>query len=60
MKRKHETLRMQENYDEEDHSDYRMRESSNDEIYTFAQFTSVVWRIDMSSVIHPFLVVDSK
>ena len=52
---------MHKDYDEEYDSYDKMRESSNvDEIYTFAQFTSIVWRIDMSNVIHPFLVVDSK
>lgn len=61
MKRKRETVNMQENDEEEYDSDQNLRKSSNDdEMYTFSQLTSVIWRIDMFKVVHPFIVPDSN
>ena len=61
MKRKHETVNMQENDEKEYDSDQNLRKSSNDdEMYTFSQLTSVIWRIDMFKVVHPFIVLDSN
>ena len=60
MKRKYKTFNMQQNEESEDKKCQQEDEMyQEEELMSFSHMTSVIWRIDLHSVIHPFIVIDT-